>query len=154
MTDYPIDFGNDNLGGIDGITFFKGHFYVGEGKDPKSEQAFNWIHEFTPGFKFVKKIKIPGKTEYGIQTITYADGFFWLGTYSNERTYQCDKNLNIIRYHDVGISVGAYRLPRSQNGEIRLMVARTFHLNNDKSVWSADCVPAVLRNGKLEWEEK
>lgn len=154
ITDYPIDFGYDNLEGIDidGITFFKGHFYVGEGKDPKSEQEFNWIHKYTPGFKHVKKIKIPGKTKYGIQTISYTNGFFWLGTYSNEKTYQCDKNFNIIGYHTVNISVGAYGLPLSNNGEIRLMVARNIKLGNDK--WSADCVPAVLRNGKLEWEEK
>lgn len=153
ITDYPVDFGNDSSGGIDGITFLKGYFYIGEGKDPKSEQAFNWIHKFSPEFKSVKKIKIPGKTKYGIQTMAYADGFFWLGTYSTKKTYQCDKNFNIIGYHTIDISVGAYGLPRSKNGETRLMVARNICLNKEKSVWSADCLAAVLRNGKLEWEE-
>ena len=151
--DYPIDPGNGDWGGMDGITFFNGHFYVGEGKDPKSEQEFNWIHKFTPDFKFVEKIKIPGKTTYGIQAMTYADGYFWLGTYSKERTYQCDEKLNIIGYHPVDISVGAFGLPRSDKGEIRLMVARNISLDKNKGIWSADCVPAVLRDGKLEWEK-
>ncbi len=117
-----------------------------------TEQEYNWIHKFTPDFKPVEKIKIPGKTTYGIQAMTYADGYFWLGTYSEKHTYQCDEKFNIVGYHPVDISVGAFGLPRSPKGEIRLMVARNIALSNDRKLWSADCIPAVLRNGKLEWE--
>lgn len=154
VADIPIDFGNDGSGGIDGIAFFDGHFYIGEGKKKDSEQEFNWIHKFTTDFRFVEKIKIPGKTFYGIQAMTYADGYFWLGTYSPERTYQCDQKLNILAYHDVDISVGAFGLPRSPDGNIRLMVARNIAVDKDRKVWSADCLPAILINGKLEWEIK
>lgn len=150
LQDIPIDFHNGGSGGIDGIAFANGFFYVGEGKDPKSEQEFNWIHKFTPDFTFVEKIKIPGKTTYGIQAMTFAGECFWLGTYSKSRTYQCDARLKITAYHPVDISVGAFELPRGANGEIRLMVAR--NIKKDNGRWTASASPAIVRNGRLEWE--
>ncbi|MDD4268409.1 MAG: hypothetical protein GXY25_10515 [Pirellulaceae bacterium] len=148
--EFPIDFHNGESGGIDGIAFANGFFYVGEGKDWQSEQEFNWIHKFTSDFTPVDKIKIPGKTTYGIQAMTFADGFFWLGTYSKQRTYQCDAQLDIVAYHTVDISVGAFGLPRGENGETRLMVAR--NIKKDNGRWTASAAPAILRNGGLEWE--
>ncbi len=151
VKEYPIDFHNDGTGGIDGIAFANGFFYVGEGKSPKSEQEFNWLHKFTPDFTAVDKIKVPGKTTYGIQAMTFADGFFWLGTYSKQRTYQCDAQLNIVAYHTVDISVGAFGLPKGKNGETRLMVAR--NVKKDNGRWTASAAPAILKIGKLEWEK-
>lgn len=148
VKEFPIDFHN---GGIDGIAFANGFFYVGEGKDKKSEREFNWIHKFTPDFVPVEKIKIPGKTIYGIQAMTFADGFFWLGTYGKERTYQCDAQLQIIAYHAVDVSVGVFGLPKGKSGEIRLMVAR--NVKKDNGRWTASAAPAILRNGRLEWEK-
>ena len=148
VREFAIDF---HSGGIDGITFANGFFYVGEGKDKTSEQEFNRIHKFTPDFVPVEKIKIPGKTTYGIQTTTFADGFFWLGTYSKDRTYQCDAEFKIIAYHAVDVSVGAFGLPKGKNGETRLMVAR--NVKKDNGRWTASAAPAVLRNGRLEMEK-
>ncbi|NLY02821.1 MAG: hypothetical protein GXY83_42755 [Rhodopirellula sp.] len=148
VKEFPVDFHN---GGIDGITFANGFFYVGEGKDKKSERDFNWIHKFTPTFVLVEKIKIPGKTIYGIQAMTFADEFFWLGTYGKDRTYQCDARLNVIAYHAVDVSVGAFGLPKGKNGEIRLMVAR--NVKKDNGRWTASAAPAILRDGRLEWEK-
>jgi hypothetical protein len=149
--EFAIDFHNGGIGGIDGITFANGFFYVGEGKDRQSERDFNWIHKFTPDFVPVDKIKIPGKTTYGIQTMTFADGFFWLGTYGKDRTYQCDAQLKVIAYHTIDVSVGAFSLPKGKNGEIRLMVAR--NVKKDNGRWTASAAPAVMRNGILEWEK-
>lgn len=149
VKEFPIDFHNGGSGGIDGITFANGFFYVGEGKDKKSEQEFNWIHKFTPDFVPVEKIKIPGKTTYGIQAMAFAGGFFWLGTYGKDRTYQCDSQLQIIAYHAVDVSVGVFGLPKGRNGEIRLMVAR--NVKKDNGRWTASAAPAILRNGRLEW---
>jgi hypothetical protein len=151
VQEIPIDFHNGGSGGIDGMTFANGFFYVGEGKSKKSDQEFNWIHKFTPDFTFAEKIKIPGKTTYGIQAMTFAHGCFWLGTYSKDRTYQCDAQLTIITHHPVDISVGAFELPKGRNGEIRLMVAR--NIKKGKGRWTASASPAVLRNGQLEWEK-
>jgi hypothetical protein len=99
----------------------------------------------------VEKIKIPGKTTYGIQTMAFADGFFWLGTYGKDRTYQCDAQLKVIAYHTIDVSVGAFGLPKGKNGEIRLMVAR--NVKKDNGRWTASAAPAVMRNGRLEWEK-
>ena len=151
VKEFPIDFHNGGIGGIDGITFANGFFYVGEGKNKNSEQEFNWIHKFTPAFVPVEKIKIPGKTIYGIQTMTFADEFFWLGTYGKERTYQCDAQLKIIAHHAVDASVGVFGLPKGKNGEIRLMVAR--NVKKDNGRWTASASPAILRNGRLEREK-
>lgn len=151
IKEFPIDFHNGGIGGIDGITFANGFFYVGEGKGKNSDREFNWIHKFTPDFVPVEKIKIPGKTTYGIQAMTFADGYFWLGTYSKERTYQCDAQLKIIAHHTVDVSVGVFGLPKGKNGETRLMVAR--NVKKDNGRWTASATPAILRNGKLEWEK-
>lgn len=147
--EFTIDFPFE--GGIDGITFANGFFYVGEGKPKDSEQPFNWVHRFTPDFVAVDKIQVPGQTAYGIQTITFAHGFFWLGTYSKERTYQCGSDLNLLTHHAVDISVGAFALPKGPGGEPRLMVARNIKKENGR--WTASAAPAILRDGKLVMEE-
>jgi hypothetical protein len=146
--EFPIDLPYE--GGIDGITYADGFFYVGEGKTKDSKQPFNWVHKFTPTFEAVDKIKIPGQTTYGIQTITFAHGFFWLGTYSKDRTYQCAPGLDLLKHHTVDISVGAFALPKSPDGEPRMMVARNIKKENGR--WSASATPVVLRNGQLEKE--
>ena len=128
----------------------RGELGVSNG-DKKSEQEFNRIHKFTPDFVPVEKIKIPGKTTYGIQAMTFADGFFWLGTYGKDRTYQCDAQLKSIAYHAVDASVGVFGLPKGKNGEIRLMVAR--NVKKDNLRWTTSAAPAILRNGRLEWEK-
>ncbi len=149
VAEYVIDFPFE--GGVDGIAFADGFFYVGEGKPKDSEQPFNWVHKFTPDFVAVEKIKVSGQTTYGIQTITYAHGFFWLGTYSKDRTYQCAPDLKLLTHHTVDISVGAFALPRGPAGEPRLMVAR--NIKKDNGRWTASAAPAILRNGKLEMEK-
>ena len=101
-------------------------------------------------FTSVYNIKIPANTTYRIQAMTFADGFFWVGTYSKQRTYQCDAQLNIVAYHTVDISVGAFGLPRGENGETRLMVAR--NIKKDNGRWTASAASAILKNGRLEWE--
>lgn len=149
--EYPIDFPDDGAGGIDGIAFVDGFFYVGEGKKKDSQQEFNWIHKFTPDFTFVEKFKIPGVTTYGIQAMTFAHGSFWLGTYGKDRTYQCDERLKLIAHHPVDVAVGVFGLPKSADGEPRLMVAR--NIKKDDGRWTASASPAVLKDGKLEWEK-
>lgn len=147
--EFPIDLPFE--GGIDGITYTNGFFYVGEGKPKDSKQSFNWVHKFTPAFASVDKIKVPGQTTYGIQTITFAHEFFWLGTYSKERTYQCAPGLNLLTHHAVDISVGAFALPKGPGGEPRLMVARNIKKENGR--WTASAAPAILRDGQLEMEK-
>jgi hypothetical protein len=151
VEEFPIDFHNGPSGGIDGIAFANGFFYVGEGKSRTSEQEFNWIHKFTPDFTFVSKIKIPGRTVFGIQAMAFAHGYFWLGTYGKEGTYQCDAQLTIIARHALDVSVGVFGLPRSAKGEIRLMVAR--NIKKPNGCWTASAAPVVLKAGKLEWEK-
>jgi len=83
--------------------------------------------------------------------MTFADGFFWLGTYGKDRTYQCDAQLNIIAHHAFDVSVGMFGMPKGRNGETRLMVAR--NVKKDNGRWTASAAPAILRNGRLEWEK-
>ncbi len=147
--EFPIDFSFE--GGIDGITFANGFFYVGEGKPKDSTQPFNWVHKFTPDFVAIEKIKVPGQTTYGIQTLTFAHGSFWLGTYSKDRTYQCAPDFKLITHHEVDISVGAFALPKGPGGEPRLMVAKNIKKENGN--WTASAAPAVLKEGRLVMEK-
>ncbi len=146
--EFPIDFPFE--GGIDGITHANGFFYVGEGKSKESQQPFNWIHKFTPDFVAVDKVKVPGQTTYGIQTLTFAHGCFWLGTYSQDRTHQCDPDFKWLAYHSVDISVGAFALPKGTAGEPRLMVAR--NIKKENGFWTASAAPAILKDGRLVME--
>ncbi len=91
-----------------------------------------------------------GQTTYGIQTLTFAHGYFWLGTYSKDRTYQCAPDFKLITHHEVDISVGAFALPKGTSGEPRLMVARNIKTENGN--WTASAAPAVLKDGKLVME--
>ena len=77
--------------------------------------------------------------------------FFWLGTYSKDRTYQCAPDLNLLTHHAVDISVGAFALPKGPGGEPRLMVARNIKKENGN--WTASAAPAILRDGRLEMEK-
>ncbi len=138
-------------GGVDGIVFVKGFFYLAEGKPRDSEQAFNLIHKFTPDFQHkVATFQVPGKTSFGVQAMTYADGWFWLGTYGLG-TIQADEDFRVVAKNLIGASVGVYPLPSSAKGEARLMIAR--HVKKDNGMCIATAAPAVFRDGKLVWEK-
>ncbi len=138
-------------GGVDGIVFVKGFFYLAEGKPRDSEQPFNRVHKFTPDFQQkVTTFKVPGKTSYGVQAMTYAGGWFWLGTYGLG-TIQADEDFRVVAERLLGGSVGIYPLPPSEKGEVRLMIAK--HIKKDNGMCAATAAPAVFRNGKLVWED-
>ncbi|MDY0165071.1 MAG: hypothetical protein RBS80_00920 [Thermoguttaceae bacterium] len=138
-------------GGVDGIEFVEGFFYVAEGKPRDSEQEFNLIHKFTPDFREkITTYKVPGKTSYGVQAMTYAGGYFWLGTYGLG-TIQTDGQFHVIAENLIGAAVGIYPLPPSDKGEVRLMIAK--HIKKDSGMCTATAAPAVFRGGRLVWEK-
>lgn len=139
--------------GVDGITYCDGHFYVCIGKDPDNPREFNLIFKMTEDFKLVEKLQVPGKTTYGVQACGWSNGFFWLGTYSNLGTIQCDKNMKWVANHSINGNVGIFEIPPTESGEPRLMVA--YHrreANDPKRNWAL-VRSAVLKDGKLVWED-
>jgi len=55
--------------------------------------------------------------------------------------------------HDGKIYVATEnRVKEKENGETRLMVAR--NIKKDNGRWTASAAPAILKNGRLEWESK
>ncbi len=139
----------DTTVGLDGIDYHNGHFYVGDDKGRETDINSNVILVYTPDFKLVDKKKVPGWTWYGVQTITWSNGFFWFGLYnrSGKPTVQMDEKFNLIGEHAEDISVGAISLPKSSEGEPRILQARIVKTKEDKH--SAELVPLVLKNGKL-----
>ncbi len=138
--------------GVDGITFHDGYFYVCIGKDPDDPTPFNLILKTDKEFKIIQKIEVPGKTTYGVQAFTWANGSFWLGTYSNLGTIQCDADLKVVAQHKIDASTGIYELPPSENGEPRVMISRHFRSDGDPKRNCSSARSAVLRDGKLVWE--
>jgi hypothetical protein len=68
--------------GAGGIEYHDGRFYLVGGADPKGEE--NFIYVYDKDFRYVATHTIPsGHTELGVQTISYVEGFFWLGCYGN-----------------------------------------------------------------------
>lgn len=137
--------------GSDGITFANGFFYLSEGKgSPDVKTPFNRIHQFTPDFKHVGVFEVKGETIYGIQAMSWAHGFFWMGTYGKEHTQQVDSHFNVVANHHLDVAVGIYPLPENDQKEPRFMVAKVVKKEGKKQ--TASLAPVVLKNGKLTWE--
>lgn len=139
--------------GVDGISFHDGFFYVCIGKDPDDKTPFNRIFKMTKDFQVVERFEVPGATTYGIQAFSWANGSFWLGAYSKEGTTQCDANMKVVGKHSIDMSVGVYELPPSEQGEPRLMVASHRRENGEANRNWALVRSAVLKDGKLVWED-
>ena len=82
---YPVD---EMIYGAGGIEYADGSFYVVGGL-PDTEKA-NLICEYTPEFKFKRRILLPGWTRKGIQTACFAQGKWFFGTYDKEGLKVCD----------------------------------------------------------------
>ncbi len=139
--------------GVDGISFHNGFFYVCIGKEPDDKTPFNRIFKMTKDFQVVERFEVPGVTTYGIQAFSWANGYFWLGAYSKEGTIQCDANMKVVGKHRIDMSVGVYELPQTENGEPRLMVATHRRENGEANRNWAFARSAVLKDGKLIWED-
>lgn len=139
--------------GVDGITFHDGFFYVCIGKEPDDKTPYNQVFKMTQDFELVEKIQVPGETIYGIQACSWANGFFWLGTYGKTGTIQCDTHWNVVACHKIDMSVGVCEFSPGHEGEPRLMVAQHRRENeNSQQNWAlVRC--AILKNGQLEWEK-
>ncbi|MBE6426531.1 MAG: hypothetical protein E7029_11220 [Planctomycetaceae bacterium] len=140
--------------GLDGISFFDGHFYVCCGKDSEDVVPFNRVFKMTKDFQTVARLQVPGLTVYGIQAFSWGNGSFWLGTYGKEGTIQCDADLKVVGKHKIDASVGVYELPPSENGEPRLMIATHRRENGEANRNWALARSAVLKDGQLVWEDQ
>lgn len=69
--------------GAGGIEYRDGHFYVVGGL-PEGHTA-NYVYDYDRDFKFLKKHTIKsGYTHLGIQTVCFAQGYWWFGCYGKE----------------------------------------------------------------------
>ena len=69
-----------------GVEFFDGRFWVAAGQSGESTDENNYVMEYSPGFKFVKRHAIEsGSVKFGLQTIAAHRGKFYMGMYGNGR---------------------------------------------------------------------
>lgn len=92
--------------GAGGMAYHNGRFMVIGGL-PKGTNE-NYMYEYDTNFKFISRHVInSGYTEMGIQTIAYANGYWWLGCYGTPRTLlKVDKNFTIVGRSTFDASVG------------------------------------------------
>jgi len=97
--------------GAGGIGFRDGHFHVVGGLPEAVEE--NYVYEYDPDFKFVKKHTIPsGHTHLGIQTAAFADGHWWFGCYGDPRvTLKTDADFKMKGRYIFDCSLGIVGLP-------------------------------------------
>lgn len=144
------DISNSVTFGVDGIEWFKDKFYVGDDKGKCIDVNHNTILVFSPDFNLLERKEVPGLTMYGVQTITWSGGYFWLGNYirnSDTPTLQLDENLNFVAWHRMSIAIGALPLPKSPEGNPRLLKAEQIVSPEKKQ--SAELIPVVLKDGAL-----
>ena len=81
------------------IEYANGRFWLPAGIPENVVDETNYVLEYTPSFEFVAVHELPtGSTQYGIQTITYHDGYFYMGNYSGTTgvksgTFSCPLSL-------------------------------------------------------------
>ena len=65
------------------IEYANGRFWLAMGQESGSTDTKNYVLEYTPSFELVATHELQtGNTQYGLQTIAYHDGKFYVGTYS------------------------------------------------------------------------
>ncbi len=136
--------------GVDGIEWVDGKFYVGDDKGKDTQIKHNVILVFSPDFNLLERKEVPGWTWFGVQTITWSNGYFWLGNYIRQPgkpTLQLDENLKFVAWHRANIDIGAIALPKSPEGNPRLLKAKMIVSPEKKH--SAELVPLILKNGEL-----
>ena len=136
--------------GGDGITFHDGFFYIAQ-KPATQTPDENIVRKMTRDFKVVERFIVPGKTNYGIQAFAWANGSFWAGRYSSERTAQCSPDFKVQTSQPIDVSTGVYEIPPTENGEPRIMVGVN-RRDPETKMNTGAARPAVLRDGKLVWE--
>ena len=99
---------------------------------------------------YLERFTVPGKTNYGIQAFAWANGSFWCGRYSSERTAQCSPDFKVQTSQPIDVSTGVYEIPPTENGEPRIMVGVN-RRDPETKMNTGVARPAVLRNGKLVW---
>lgn len=95
--------------GAGAVAAANGFFYVVGGL-PKDHTS-NHIFQYDKDFKFVRQIDLEGYTLLGIQSITYWNGHFFLGAYSQPRTTICDSSFNKVSTSDVSTCYGLAIFP-------------------------------------------
>ena len=80
------------------IEYANGRFWLAMGQEEGSTDTKNYVLEYTPSFEYVATHELAtGNTQYGLQTIAYHDGKFYIGTYSGANVpasaFICDSDL-------------------------------------------------------------
>ena len=80
----------------------------------------NYLYEYSPDFEFVKKHTLnSGWTKLGIQTATFADGYWWFGCYGTPQPLlKADASLEEVERFEFNCSLGIVPI-----GENRFLVA-------------------------------
>ena len=81
------------------IEYANGRFWLAMGQAEGSTDTKNYVMEYTPSFDLVATHELPtGNTQYGLQTIAYHDGKFYIGTYSGANVsagaFICDSSIS------------------------------------------------------------
>ncbi|MCJ8330396.1 MAG: hypothetical protein HRT89_23670 [Lentisphaeria bacterium] len=91
--------------GAGGMGYHNNKFYIVGGL-PKGHSN-NYIYEYDKDFKFLKKHTVSGYTLMGIQTASYAQGFWWFGTYGKPQTLlKADETFKLLGKYNFKCSMG------------------------------------------------
>ncbi len=129
------------------IGYHDGRFFVSGGL-PDGRQE-NYIYEYTPDFRLIKRHTLPIASHLGIQTIKFAAGSFWLGCYGQPNfCVRTDENFRIQATYDYATTVGLLYL----NGDAerpRFLVA--WHiLDAETGLNHAKAVTVGVADGKMQ----
>ena len=108
---YPVP---EVVHGAGGMAFHKGEFYIIGGLP--ADIAENYVYEYDAAFKFQQRHVIAsGHTDKGIQTVTFAEGAWWLGRYGKPAVLlRADENFKFTGRWKFNASLGIIGLG---NGE-------------------------------------
>ena len=83
---------------VSSIEYANGRFWLAMGQENDSTDEKNYVFEYTPSFELVAVHELAtGNTQYGLQTIAFHGGKFYVGTYSGANVpasaFICDSDM-------------------------------------------------------------
>ncbi len=116
-----------------GMEYWNGNFYIVSGREAKDAKLHH-VYQYTSDFKFVKRYSLPvWNTSFGIETICFNNGNFYLGCYGDSRgdngfTMRVGPDFENPQKIDFNTALGMIAMKNAPDGSERFLVAEGINI--------------------------
>ena len=144
-----------------GIEYHNGYFYIVSGRECKDAKSHH-VYQYSEDFKFIRSYSLPvWNTSFGIETICFNNGYFYLGCYGDSRgdngfTMRIRPDFKDPQKIDFNTALGMVAMKPSSDGAERFLVAEGVNIRfHSMSRWlkKALFLPVRLSDGRFIIED-